>query len=495
MKKSNIAILLGTLLIGSSVLAACGNNKKSSEAESSERPSITWMTGLHTTTPPSGDVLKKLEDYTGYDIKFNWVPASSYGERLNASLASNSLSDIVTLAQINDTTIREAMKSGLFWNVEDYLKDYKNLSQISEARLEAAKFNGHIYGVPLQKPIARYGVAVRKDWLDNLGLETPHTIADLEKVIQAFTENDPDGNGENDTVGLCERQEITGFKNIIGFFGAGNQFASVDGKITPAFMQPEYKEALEWYGKVYQNGWMNSDFAVMAKNDQKNYMIQGKAGVMVTGLMDVKNFVAGAKGTDQEGMEWELINDMTYQDVPRRILSDTNGGMGGWMAIPKSVVKTEKDLKKVLKFIDSLIDEEAFTLETQGIEGVHYQIKDGIYEKIDSKKWEQEVQPYNSARPSELVKTFKTSDALADKADELIKENEEYAVTNPAQSLSSATYDSSWTALNQPVEDTVIKYLMGDATMDDFDKAVETFKNGGGNDIIKEFTESYKETH
>lgn len=494
MRKRNAAVLLGSLMIGGVLFSGCGKKNEASDKKS-DKPSVTWMTGLHTTTPPSGDVLEKLEEYTGYDIKFNWIPSSSYGERLNASLASNSLSDIVTLAQINDTTIREAMKSGMFWNVEPYLKDYKNLSQISEARLEAARFNGEIYGVPLQKPIARYGVAVRKDWLENLGLEVPHTIADLEKVIQAFSEDDPDGNGQDDTVGLCDRKEITGFKNLIGFFGAGNQFALEDGKIVPAFMQSEYKETMEWYRNIYKNGWMNSDFAVMAKNDQKNYMIQGKAGVMITGLMDVKNFVAGAKGTEEEGMEWELINDMTYEDVPRRILSDTNGGMGGWMAIPKSVVKTEDDLKKVLKLIDSLIDEEAYLLETQGIEGVHYEIKDGIYEKIDSKKWEQEVQPYNSARPSELVMSFKTSDALADEADEKIRENEEFAITNPAQSLSSDTFDSSWSALSLSIEDTVLKYFMGDATMDDFDAAIENFRQSGGDQIIEELTESYNETH
>ena len=43
---------------------------------------------------------------------------------------------------------------------------------------------------------------IRQDWLDNLKLEVPTTIDELEEVMRAFTEDDPDGNGQDDTYGL-----------------------------------------------------------------------------------------------------------------------------------------------------------------------------------------------------------------------------------------------------------------------------------------------------
>lgn len=43
----------------------------------------------------------------------------------------------------------------------------------------------------------------RKDWLDKLGLEVPKTLDDYEKVLTAFVEEDPDGNGKKDTAGLA----------------------------------------------------------------------------------------------------------------------------------------------------------------------------------------------------------------------------------------------------------------------------------------------------
>src|SRR5699024_8204625 len=138
------------------------------------------------------------------------------------------------------------------------------------------------------------------------------------------------------------------------------------------------------------NGWMNSDFAVMAKNDQKDYIANGKGGIVFSGLFEANNYKLAAAGTPQEEvMEWALINDMTYKDVPRRILSDTNGGMGGWLAIPKSNVPTEEDLRVVLKLINDLMDIEPYTLMTHGIEGVHYEMDGDVVKRIDDTKWQQ----------------------------------------------------------------------------------------------------------
>ena len=58
----------------------------------------------------------------------------------------------------------------------------------------------------------RKGLFIRKDWLAKLGLDMPQTWEELYEVCHAFTYNDPDGNGVNDTYGLTGdglTQEIT----------------------------------------------------------------------------------------------------------------------------------------------------------------------------------------------------------------------------------------------------------------------------------------------
>ena len=324
----------------------------------------------------------------------------------------------------------------------------------------------------------------------------PSTLEELAAVAQAFTEDDPDGNGVDDTVGFVERDESfnVGFRSLSGYFGADNWFTITDDdEVLPSFMQPEYKEAMEWFRNIYDNGWMNSDFAVMAKNDQKNYIVQGRGGIVLSGLQEVRNYIDDAAGTAEEHMEWVLINDIVYGDVERRILSDTNGGMGGWLAIPKNNVETEEDLRVVLKFINDLMDEEPFTLMTQGIEGVHYEIDDeGVYVRLDDTKWQQEVQPFSSSRPSELVTVFPSSNPYVNLANEKIQENEEFAIVNPAQSLTSETYDRSWSSLIEGISDAYYQYMTGEIEIDGFDTAIETFLRNGGQQIIDEFTEDYR---
>lgn len=64
-------------------------------------------------------------------------------------------------------------------------------------------------------------------------------------------------------------------------------------------MQDEFKDAMEWYREIYANGWMNSDFTVCPKRS-KDYIVQGKGGISISGLFDGNNYKTAAMGTEEE---------------------------------------------------------------------------------------------------------------------------------------------------------------------------------------------------
>lgn len=459
---------------------------------------ITWMSALHTPTTPdaNGPIHAGIEELTGTQVEFQWYPDASKEEKINAALASGTLADIVTLTLINSTSVRTALTSGVFWELEDHLADYPNLAKIPEATIESAKIDGELYGVPFVKPAARYGVVVRKDWLDNLGLEVPKTMDDLAKVAVAFTNDDPDGNGQQDTVGFYDRSEsfLVGFRSLAGYFGAGQKFqVTDDDKIVPAFMTDEFKEAMEWYKGLYDQGAVNQEFITVQKSAQQDGLARGRGGIAVTGLFEARNYQNLAEGADPNTpMEWALINDLTYGDVPRRILSDTNGGMGGWMAIPKSEVETEEELKVVLGFLDKLSSEEAFMLMTNGIEGTHYeQDADGVVQILDESVWQQQVQPYSSSRPNETVMTFKSKSPYMDEANAKMAENADFVVTDPSQSLTSATKDAQWSMIEQRANDAYNRYMNGQIDMAGYEAAIADLSGQGLDQIIEELSEAY----
>ncbi len=74
---------------------------------------------------------------------------------------------------------------------------------------------------------------------------------ELYEVAKQFTENDPDGNGVDDTVGFGDRApsdiRYTSFKLFTSYFGAPNGWAVDDnGKFTPEFDTEEYMKALNF---------------------------------------------------------------------------------------------------------------------------------------------------------------------------------------------------------------------------------------------------------
>ncbi|GGF43317.1 sugar ABC transporter substrate-binding protein [Microbacterium sorbitolivorans] len=499
--KLNRKLALGSaaLVISGLALTGCGASGGSGDGS---KDSVSWMAILHTpTTPEKGGTIEvALEDLVGEDLNFQWIPDASKDEKLNAAIASDTLADIVSLPGVTNSTIRRSLAAGQFWDIEPYLSEFPNLAAIDPQIIEGAKIDGHLYGVPAQKPKARFGVLVRQDWLDNLGLEVPHTTEEIAEVARAFTTQDPDGNGKDDTTGIVDRSESFDLtiRTLAGYFGAGSDFElNDDGEVVASFATDAFVEAMEWYHDLYVDGAVTQEFVTVQKQNQQDAIAQGKGGIVVTGLFDAKNYMALAQSSDPETpMSWAIVNDVTHDDVPRRIVSDTNGGLGGWYAISKSSVKTEDELKVVLGVLDKLLTEEGFGLMTNGIEGEHFEYEDdGAVTILDQTRWEQEVQPFSSSRLSETIKVFPSTTEYVNEATEKMAENDEYTITNVAQSLTSETFDSRWTEVLQQARDTYNKYMVGQLELSDYEKLIEDLRAGDLGKIEAEFTAAYDEVN
>ncbi|TYP78244.1 extracellular solute-binding protein [Paenibacillus methanolicus] len=506
--KQTAALLLG----GAMLLSACGDggnsagngnsaepaksnngaNGANADDKQAEKAKITWLNILHTASPPTDTVLNKIEELTNTDLTFSWVPDASKEERINTSLASDSLADIVTLTILDNSSVRSALKSGMFWDVGPFLDEFENLAQISPDTRTSASIEGKLYGIPFQKAMARNGVVIRKDWLDKLSLPVPKTTDELMNVAKAFTEQDPDGNGQKDTTGFVDRSDLVfgAFKTLGSYFGTPNIWKEENGKAIAEFETESYVNTMNYMKQLYDNGYINQDFAVTAKTDQQQKFAQGKAGIYVGALFDSKNLLNMAKGV-QDNMELVMVNDMTAQGQQRAIWSGNNG-IGGLLSFPRSEVKDEAELKRVLQFVNDLMSEEAYALMTYGIEGTHY-TKDAEQAVTISNTdlWQQEVQPFAASRPKEVGYKIHDADPLKKEADKLIADNANYAVLNPFYSLEAPTWSSQGSELQKIITDATYKYILGKATLDDFKAAIESWKKAGGASVVSEYEAAY----
>jgi putative aldouronate transport system substrate-binding protein len=499
-KKVGKVLAVSALVASQLMLAACGNDSEkasSKKVDINGKAEISWSPILYTATAPTDVVISKIEEATKTKLTFNWIPDSTKDERMIAAIASGELSDIVTLSGLTtNSSIRQALKSGVFWEISKYLDEYPNLKQISEDRRTAASIEGNLYGVPFQKDLARGGVLIRKDWLDKLGLKVPTNLDELYEVAKAFTEKDPDGNGKDDTFGWSDRNELRygSFKTLSSYFGVPNGWAvDESGKFTPEHETQAYKETMNYSRDLYKNGYIDKDFAVTSKDDQLQKFAQGKAGIYA-GLISITQLQNMAAGINNN-IEIVPTNKIAGPDGEYRIWSEGNG-VNGLLAFPKSAVESEAELKRVLKFVDDLISEDVFMLMTGGIKEKHYTIdENGAYKILDDELWQKDVQGFSGSRPSEITHKLIDADPGKQTVNDMIAENEKFSIMDPTVPLESSTASERGTELQKLIIDATIKYIMGQVDEKGFDAEIKKWNESGGEAMKKEYEEAYKKAN
>ncbi len=203
---------------------------------------------------------------------------------MNVTLASGDIPDLMLLDNPFTSQVRQMVKQGAFWDLTPFIKDYPNLSKYpAETWTNTKQADGKNYGVPRVRPVEGGGTLyIRKDWLDNLKLEVPKTMDDLYKVLKAFTYNDPDGNGKNDTIGNASYVNANDMGNFYWAQEAFNQanggWKLADGKLVNVNLLPGTREALVWLNNAYKEKIIPEDFAVLKQSQSKDMMNSGRAG-------------------------------------------------------------------------------------------------------------------------------------------------------------------------------------------------------------------------
>ncbi|WP_028611310.1 extracellular solute-binding protein [Paenibacillus harenae] len=513
-------LLVGALTAGSLIGCSQPSNSEGNDPSGAASPEaqptnaemkeetplkLNIMLPIFKTNYPKDDspVAAEIEKQTNTDIHFEWVPNASYVDKFNITLASGKLPTIMYVPDVKSPSFVNAAKSGAFWEIGGYLKDYPNLSGANPVILNNSSVEGKNYGIYRGRALGRNGVYYRKDWLDNVGLTVPETIDDFYNMLKAFKEKDPDQNGQDDTYGMVlvkwTGNWSSGFDNIKLWFGAPNRWGEIDGKLVPDHLTEPYFEALKFMKKLYDEKLINQDFAIMDSAKWTDPIVNNQAGVIIDVIdgaarADDKIHAAlAAEGKDQP--------DVHYMDVFAGV-KDKDGvlhtlptsGFAGMLAVPKSAVKTEEELKRVLAFFDQLNEPELQTMLGYGLEGTHHTIEDdSVVVSKDTVLMESEVEGLNQMLtfiPEDRARKVKQT-PLRLKQTELQKENEKSIVANPAEPFISQVYTEKGAQLDNILNDARIKFIVGQIDEAGFQAALDLWKKSGGDDLIKEMNELY----
>ncbi|WP_248930339.1 extracellular solute-binding protein [Paenibacillus hamazuiensis] len=430
-----------------------------------------------------------IEKYTNTKLELTHISSNDFCTKLPVMIASGDLPQVIaSCGAPSQSYLISAAQGGTFWDITNIIKEFKNLSSMPKIVYDNVSIDGKLYGVPRFRPVARYTTAYRKDWADALGIKEPKTLDDYYNMLKAFTENDPDKNGKKDTYGITAMIQNTAFSPDFGLmFGAPNNWGEKDGKFIKAEETPEYLEGLKFTKRLYDEGLLNKDFATIDRGKFEGDLENGKAGAISATTNTVLAYQTRVQKQNPNGN----LDFFSVLEGPKGKRVQADRGSNGILMFPKAAVKTEAELRQLLAFFDKLADKEMADLLEWGVKGKHYDIKDGKPVRTNQELYDNEVSfPYKlplRAVPLDDIKTQGDLDPISKKVLEIEKDNEKYAVKDPAMVLISDTWNQKGAELLQILNDAKVKFVMGKIDEAGWQKAVEQYKKAGGDKVAEEY--------
>ncbi|MDF2922999.1 MAG: family 1 extracellular solute-binding protein [Paenibacillaceae bacterium] len=406
--KKWLAMPLAVMLAGGTVLAGCGNDK---EEEGKAPPAAGQSAGASAKPAVKKDITVSIYDrgvvsqdegtiennrWTKWinengpaNVKFVAIPRTNPAEKINVLYASGSAPDL--LFEYAPTNRNPLYDQKQLMPIDDLIEkhsvEYKKLLQENPMLKKAGtKSDGKLYEfgrISWVEP--NRGILIRTDWLEKLKLEMPKTTDDLYKVVKAFAEQDPDGNGAKDTFGLVVSGNAEA--TIKQVFGATTSWVVKDGELVMDWdSRTDYFTFLK---KLYDEGIIDRDFA----NDKngakaKQDFINGKVGIYPyldgNSMSILQNLVDPLKKN-------VATANVTFLAYPQSKAGAFVPTLQNPVQMTAVVSATAKNPDAVIKYVDFLVKEDTMKTLTFGIEGTHYKMSDGVPEIIDAAKLKKEV--------------------------------------------------------------------------------------------------------
>lgn len=546
MNMKKIASVVLALALSVSVFAACGSNGNSSASSTASTESSTASTDSSTASTDSSaastdssaaatgdkiDVLNQSETMdvsvavmTGftaadsrvqkeleekYNVKFNLVVLPGWADgqsQISLLMASNDMPNIMWWWTM-DTEYNKWVKAGLLDDVSAYMdkytviRDYYNKMD-PKTLFYASEADGSIYRIPgdVAEPSCE-NLWIRQDWLDNLNLKAPTTIEELNEVLRAFTEDDPDGNGQNDTYGLGgDGYDFRSFWPWIQSYDQTHysRFCVDDnGVVTYGPANEGTKNWVSDVADLYAKGYITPN--ITQDTDRDEQMANGGFGVTYSWC--------AWNNPDSAPMMSFYASNPDAKWVPIDMVKGSNGNpqedpatSAAWAYF--AITNTASDPERLYATWDDMCDSDNYIARRFGIEGTDYKYdENGQYVAI--------VGPDSEENTSKNI-GLKLFDNLMNRKDECnisntpettalfnkSGENSRYAAAHLVEWKDPASFES-WTECSADIEAEKDQYLWGviagQESIDDWDNYVATLNSLGLEDVLAEANEDYAE--
>lgn len=386
MKKSLVLFLSASIVVG---VFAEGGKDQAAKAPAGKVPLSVWsvIAAEIPLTPDTIDAWNIIESKTGTDLSWKFVSSLSEvkDQQFNLMMASGDIADIVAYYEGSGghTAIEKLGSEGAFVPLEDLIaKHAPNLKKVilddPAVRAAVTAPDGHIYYVPMLSALnAARGWFIRYDWLDKLGLKPPKTTEELYKVLVAFRDRDPNGNGLKDEIPMIGRRRGDDWLYNIGAlsyaFDAETDWVLRDGKVVYGPSEKQYKDFLAYIARLYGEKLIDQEILTRKGNPRDELLSQNVTGTLhdwFASTADLNTTLAPSI----PGFSLKHIAPPvgTAKKPYTRIQQSKVRADGGWAISVRNKYPTE-----TIKMMDFVYSPEGVLLTNFGVEGKTYTLVNG----------------------------------------------------------------------------------------------------------------------
>ncbi|MBO0600709.1 ABC transporter substrate-binding protein [Sporosarcina sp. E16_3] len=395
--------------------------------------------------------------------------------------------------------------------------------------LNLTGYQGHAAGI-------LWAPTFRLDWLENLGIAPPgeinpvgtegglerifftdkaYTLEEVEKILHAFTYDDPDGNGINDTYGMLPyNNQLHWMNTLMGAHGVASGYNLMeDGELISAEISNKYKEGLKLLAKWQEMGVIDPEWTTIDVETSWEKYKQGRTGYFTA----QRSYVAMEEWTKTRAPQNLVAADPNVKVLVTapEIGPDGQQGQGAWMpvtllgdAFQISKDVTDEELARILQIFDYINHDDDSRWTIYGEVGEHSEWGGTpeessllVKEEYPSTEGNMGFNAYNFRTYSGKRLQWLTSEKTLKLMEQFFAKPEvveKMAIRPYRYDLFNETKGQELTKrysgqLNTIVEEFRMKAIVGELDVDkEWDSYVENWLKNGGKQVLEELEKAPK---
>lgn len=527
MKKLGVMLMVVVLTI--SMLAGCGQTSEKDSGSNGEKVSgnsvadgndnnaknnkpvkIRLMANMGTpeNTLIGRNTLAMIEEKFNVELEIEVPPSANYAERLQLTFVSGDLPDAILFDNAKDTLLKDAASVGSIVPINTFIESAENIKAYTlESSWNAFKLleDDQVFGIPRSSVVRADGFAIRKDWLDAIGIDLvegePITLEKFNEINRKFKTDDPDGNGVDDTYGLAlsatptgEMISLFGNSDVIGgAFGVlgwqkadGGSYEYMDMRLDKD--TTKFKAYLQYLQDEYTAGYFDVEWPILKNNQLTTKFVQGKYGMMVT-------FPGHVKLRINKALELNPDAEMIYipgiiNEEYGKIVGGTmaSGAWGGW-----AITKSAENPQLVIDILDYMLSDDFYYEQLLwGGEGVGFEMVDGQPSPLDPYMEKGEGIGWNGRfvrRAGDAQIFLNLSLSPEEKAK--VQSHIDMAIASVMPSIGgdyvpNAALEPAYIDYSTTMNNTVTQIILGELSVDAYDEALAKWYEKGGSDYVEQ---------